>query len=177
MWTIIKNSLFIRLVLLPALIIFILALLLVGSKDYAFIVSLSTALVSWSNSQILSSLSFVRSEASKNRDTISQYIEKLFDDMELLFSDRALKRDKLETILSSRVSILELRIQHIEKRTEMKLLNTQHLAILRDKPLDFLTSNDYKIQLTEMKFNYLENIECNYSEWFRSKTSLIDPFV
>ena len=97
--------------------------------------------------------------------------------MELLFSDRALKRDKLETILSSRVSILELRIQHIEKRTEMKLLNTQQLAILRDKPLDFLTSNDYKIQLTEMKFNYLENIECNYSEWFRSKTSLIDPFV
>ena len=60
MWTIIKNSLFIRLVLLPALIIFILALLLVGNKDYAFIVSLSTALVSWSNSQILSSLSFVR---------------------------------------------------------------------------------------------------------------------
>lgn len=169
MWKTIKNSLFVRLVLLPAFVVFAIAWILTEQKNYAFIVSLATALVSWNNSQILSSLSFVRSEASKNRDAISQYIEKLFDEMETLFADRALKHDKLEVILSSRVSILELRIQHIKQRTEIELLSTEQLAKLRDKPLDLLKSEDYKVQLIDMKFSYLEAIERNYSEWFNSK--------
>ena len=165
----IKNSLFIRLVILPAIAIFIIAWLITAKKDYAFIISLLTSLIGWNNSQILSSLNFLRSEASKNRDAISQYIEKLFDEMELLFTDRSLKQDKLETILSSRVSILELRIKHIQQRTGIEILSTQKLTELRDKPLDFLKSDDYKTQLINMKFIYLEDIEQNYSEWFNQR--------
>lgn len=169
MWNKIRHSLFLRLVILPSFCIFFIAWLITGKNDFAFIVSLSTAFVSWLNSQILSSLSFIRSEASKNRDSVAQYIEKLFDEMEVLFQNRDLKRDKLEEILAGRISVLEFRLRHIKERTKISFLNEQELAQLRDTPLDLLDAETYKEELIRMRLNYLEKIEENYSKWFKDK--------
>ena len=145
------------------------AWLVTKQEGYAFIISISTALVGWNNSNILSNLNFIRSETSKNRDSVAQYVDKLFDEMEALFTDRSLKRDKLETILSSRVSILELRLNHIQGRTKMTLLSTEQITALRNNPLDLLDSQEYKTHLLSMRFEYLEAIEQNYSDWIKNK--------
>ena len=92
----------------------------------------------WTNSIILSGLNFKRTEASKGKDATAQYIEKLFEEMEVLFSDRALGEATLENILTARVSILELRLSHLKKRINLELLSTEKLAELRSNPLDFI---------------------------------------
>ncbi len=121
----------------------------------------------WTNSIILSGLNFKRTEASKGKDATAQYIEKLFEEMEVLFSDRALGEATLENILTARVSILELRLSHLKKRINLELLSTEKLAELRSNPLDFIKSSEYKQQLTNLKFVYLDNIEQKYSNWLK----------
>ncbi|UTG71487.1 hypothetical protein [Neisseria subflava] len=154
-----------RFCLLPACCIFLIAWWLTENKSTAFIVSLTTAFMGWTNSIILSGLNFKRTEASKGKDATAQYIEKLFEEMEVLFSDRALGEATLENILTARVSILELRLSHLKKRINLELLSTEKLAELRSNPLDFIKSPEYKQQLTNLKFDYLNNIEQKYSNW------------
>lgn len=154
-----------KLCLLPACCIFFIAWSLTENKSTAFIVSLTTAFMGWTNSIILSGLNFKRAEASKGKDATAQYIEKLFEEMEVLFSDRALREATLENILTARVSILELRLSHLKKRTNLELLSTEKLAELRSNPLDFIKSSEYKQQLTNLKFDYLNDVEQKYSNW------------
>lgn len=154
-----------KLCLLPACCIFLLAWWLIDNTLTAFIVSLPTAFTGWTNSILLSGLNFKRAEASKGKDATAQYIEKLFEEMEVLFSDRALGETTLENILTARVSILELRLSHLKKRTDLELLSTEKLAELRSNPLDFIKSSEYKQQLTDFKFDYLNDIEQKYSTW------------
>ena len=100
----------------------------------------------------------------------AQYIEKMFDEMDDLFRDRSLKENKLETILTARVSILELRLSHLEKRTKLQLLHVDSLARLRSDPLDFMKSSEYQQQLTDLKFKYLNEVEQQYSNWLGDKS-------
>ena len=153
--------------LLPTCFISILAWWLIDNPSTAFIVSLPTAFMGWTNSIILRGLNFKRTEASKGKDATAQYIEKLFEEMEVLFSDRALRETTLENILTARVSILELRLSHLKKRTNLELLSTEKLAELRSNPLDFIKSSEYKQQLIDFKFDYLNDIEQKYSTWLK----------
>lgn len=156
--------------LLPACVIFGAAWFLTDNIPMALATSLATAFMGWTNSIILSSLNFIRSEASKGRDMTAQYIEKMFDEMDDLFRDRLLKENKLETILTARVSILELRLSHLEKRTKLQLLHVDSLARLRSDPLDFMKSSEYQQQLTDLKFKYLNEVEQQYSNWLGDKS-------
>ena len=152
---------------LPALIIFGTAWFLVKDIPLALIVSLATAFMGWTNSIILNSLNFTRAEASKGRDASAQYIEKLFDEIDELLRDRSLREDKFETILTARVSILELRLLHLNKRTGLILLNNEYIANLRSKPLDFIQLHYYQRELINLKFEYLNDVERNYSSWVK----------
>ena len=159
------SLLVVKSVILPTAVIFILALLITQQNDFAFLISLATAFVSWNNSQIISNLSFKRSEVSRNKDAVFQDIEKLFDETERLFSERSLNEDQLETKLSGRLSILELRCQHVKKRTGITLIDTNGIASLRSELPKLLDHKDYKTKLMQMRFRYLECIEANYSSW------------
>ena len=152
--------------LLPIIVILVLAFFYTNNeKDLAFWATLLIAFFSWINSQILSFREFIRSEASKHKDSISQYIEELFKELELLFSDRSLQEEKLETILTDRVSILELRIKHISTQTEITYLSQDLLADLRSRPLDLLQDPKYERSLIQMKFDLLDAVETAYSKW------------
>lgn len=163
-----RHSLNIRCAVAPAAVM-LLCCWVLWDGQFALVVSLSTASLGWLNGQVLSSLGFLRSEASKNRDAVSKYLDELFDELEEMVSLRATQEDKLETVLASRVSLLELRMKHMKKRTGLELLTPENLQKLRSDPLDLLSARDYAQRLTELKFSYLEILEDNYSRWAESQ--------
>lgn len=65
-------------------------------------------------------------------------------------------------------------------KIQISLISAATLAIIRDKPYDFMSSNDgeYKKQLHDLKINTLEEIEEKYTNWYfqQDKLDIVSAF-
>ena len=121
--------------------------------------SFLTALLGWLNSASMSHKGFVKSEASKSMDAISIFVDKLFDDFDGKLNSKA-EGNQIEDFVTGRVTILELKLRHIVKRTGIQLINNQDISRLRELPL-----KNNLIETQQLRFELLELIEINYSDW------------
>ena len=121
--------------------------------------SFLTALLGWLNSASMSHKGFVKSEASKSMDAISLFVDKLFDDFDGKLNSKA-EGNQIEDFVTGRVTILELKLRHIVKRTGIQLINNQDISRLRELPL-----KNNLIETQQLRFELLELIEINYSDW------------
>lgn len=156
--------------IVPAAVVYFVVLALTSFGDKSpfilpIIPSIFTALVGWRNSVILGDKGFIRSENSKAKDSIANFVEKLFDELELKLHDRKFIK-QAEDFITGKTTILELRLAHVKQRTKMELLSSDKLAKLRESSLTLTSDDNYSKLLNSLRFELLEDIENNYSDFF-----------
>lgn len=142
----------------------------------AVIVSSVIAVAGWIFSSYINTRTFKRNETSKLKDRISSMIESFFDSLEDKVKSRGVKETELDDLISGRMSLIELHLKHLEKKINIKLISDEQLTKIRSEPYDYLLSanGDFKKKLSELRFNTLELIEDNYTEWyFRNSTKYV----
>lgn len=160
-----------RLILIPFIGVY--AIFLIASKTFgeqsiwtqALIPALITAAISWRNSVVLENRSFVMSENSRAKEYITQSIDDLFNELDNKLHDRNFLKN-LEQYLADKVTLLELRIEHIKKRTTVQLLAPSTLMKLRELPIDMANKDNYQSLLNNLRFEILEELEKSYSKFF-----------
>ncbi|WP_038913089.1 hypothetical protein [Dickeya zeae] len=129
--------------------------------------SIIIAIIGWLIASYFNNRAFKRNDISRQKDKICQQIESLFEKIKEKISSRDTKELDLDNYLASSVSLIEMQLTHLSMRIGKKLLRDENLSNLRSAPLDCLTQKcDYKTMLNEMKYSILEEIECNYTNWF-----------
>ncbi|HCR56438.1 MAG TPA: hypothetical protein DIW62_01610 [Raoultella sp.] len=100
-------------------------------------------------------------------------IESFFDSLEEKIKSRGIKETELDDLIAGKLTLIELHLNHLDRKINIKLISDEHINKIRSEPYDYLTSSngDYRKKLNELKFNTLELIEENYTEWyFRNST-------
>lgn len=105
------------------------------------------------------------SENSRAKEYITQSIDDLFNELDNKLHDRNFLKN-LEQYLADKVTLLELRIEHIKKRTTVQLLAPSTLMKLRELPIDMANKDNYQSLLNNLRFEILEELEKSYSKFF-----------
>ncbi|EOG6954117.1 TPA: hypothetical protein PXO68_003999 [Yersinia enterocolitica] len=154
--------------------------MILDAKYVAVIISSLIAALGWLISSYINTRAFRRAEASKLKDKISSQMEVFFDQLEEKIRIRSLKETELDDFITGKLAIIELQIKHLEMKIQISLISAATLAIIRDKPYDFMSSNDgeYKKQLHDLKINTLEEIEEKYTNWYfqQDKLDIVSAF-
>ncbi|MGE1562733.1 hypothetical protein [Pantoea septica] len=142
-------------------------------KYFAIIISSIIAVIGWLFSSYINTRTFKRNETSKLKDKISSLIESFFDSLEEKIKSRNIKETDLDDLITGKLAIIELHLKHLERKINIKLLSDEHISKVRSEPYDYLSSasGDYRKQLSDLKFNTLELIEENYTEWYFNNSS------
>lgn len=137
-------------------------------KYLAVIISSIIAVFGWLISSYINTRTFKRNETSKLKDKISSMVESFFDSLEDKIKTRGIKETDLDDLIAGKLTLIELHLNHLDKKINIKLIPAEHINKIRSEPYDYLASpnSDYKKKLTELKFNTLELIEENYTEWY-----------
>ncbi|MBJ9634995.1 hypothetical protein I5532_20380 [Citrobacter freundii] len=142
-------------------------------KYIAVIISSIIAVFGWLISSYINTRTFKRNETSKLKDKISSMVESFFDSLEEKIKSRGVKETELDDLIAGKLTLIELHLNHLDRKINIKLISDEHINKIRSEPYDYLTSSngDYRKKLNELKFNTLELIEENYTEWyFRNST-------
>ncbi|HCU15707.1 hypothetical protein M988_3076 [Hafnia paralvei ATCC 29927] len=144
-------------------------------KYIAVIISSIIAVLGWLFSSYINTRAFRRAETSKLKDKIASLTEVFFDALEEKMKSRTLKESELDDFISGKISIIELHLNHLERKININLITASQLSKIRSEPYDYLsTSNgDYKNNLTELKFSTLEMIEESYTSWYFKNENMI----
>jgi len=144
-------------------------------KYMAVIISSIIAVLGWLFSSYINTRAFRRAETSKLKDKIASLTEAFFDTLEEKMKSRTLKESELDDFISGKISIIELHLNHLERKIRINLINPSQLSKIRSEPYDYLTASngDYKNSLTELKFSTLEMIEESYTSWYFRNENLI----
>jgi len=142
-------------------------------KYIAIVISSIIAVLGWLFSSYINTRTFKRNEVSKLKDKIAGLSESFFDSLEETIKSRNIKETDLDDLIAGKLSIIELHLKHLKKKIDIELLPDEHLFIIRNDPYDYLNSinSDYRKKLSELKFNTLELIEENYTEWYFKNSS------
>lgn len=138
------------------------------AKYIAILISSIIAVLGWLFSSYINTRTFKRNEASKLKDKIASLVESFFDTLEEKIKSRTIKETDLDDLIAGKLSLIELHIKHLNMKINLKLLSDEHLSAIRNDPYDYLNSanGDYRKKLNELKFNTLELIEENYTQWY-----------
>ena len=144
-------------------------------KYVAVIISSIIAVLGWLFSSYINTRAFRRAETSKLKDKIASLTEIFFDTLEEKIKLRTLKESELDDFIRGRISIIELHLNHLERKININLITASQLSKIRSEPYDYLlTSNgEYKNNLAELKFSTLEMIEENYTIWYFKNENVI----
>jgi len=137
-------------------------------KYIAILISSIIAVLGWLFSSYINTRTFKRNETSKLKDKISSLIESFFDSLEEKIKSRTIKETDLDDLITGKLAIIELHLKHLERKINVQLLPDEHITKVRNDPYDYLNSasGDYRKSLNDLKFNTLELIEENYTEWY-----------
>ncbi|MBM0748530.1 hypothetical protein JJB79_14100 [Pantoea eucrina] len=142
-------------------------------KYIAIVISSVIAVLGWLFSSYINTRTFKRNEASKLKDKIATLVESFFDTLEDKIKSRTVKETDLDDLIAGKLSLIELHLKHLKKKIDIQLLSDEHITRIRNDPYDYLNSanGDYRKKLNELKFNTLELIEENYTEWYFKNSS------
>lgn len=142
-------------------------------KYIAIVISSVIAVLGWLFSSYINTRTFKRNEVSKLKDKIAGLSEAFFDSLEEKIKSRNIKETDLDDLIAGKLSVIELHLKHLKKKIDIELLPDAHILIIRNDPYDYLNSinGDYRKKLSELKFNTLELIEENYTEWYFKNSS------
>ncbi|MEX2990946.1 hypothetical protein AB4K08_16175 [Serratia fonticola] len=142
-------------------------------KYIAVVISSVIAVLGWLFSSYINTRTFKRNEASKLKDKIATLVESFFDTLEDKIKSRTVKETDLDDLIAGKLALIELHLKHLKKKIDIQLLSDEHITRIRNDPYDYLNSanGDYRKKLNELKFNTLELIEENYTEWYFKNSS------
>jgi len=137
-------------------------------KYMAIIVSTIIAVCGWIFSSYINTRTFKRNEVSKLKDKISSMLEALFDSIELKSKNESITEAILDDIIAVKLALIELHINHLNKKINIELVPALHIKKIRSEPYDYLSDecSDFKDCMSELKLNTLELIEDNYTNWY-----------
>lgn len=147
-------------------------------KYMALIISSCIAVFGWLISSYINTRAFRRAETSKLKDKIASLTEVFFDTLGEKMKSRRLKESELDDFISGKISIIELHLNHLERKINISLITPTQLSKIRSEPYDYLTisNGDYQKNLAELKFGTLEMIEENYTAWYFKNEDIITNF-
>ncbi|WP_272527596.1 MULTISPECIES: hypothetical protein [unclassified Providencia] len=131
------------------------------------LISVFIAVLGWVFSSYINNRAFNRAEISKLKDKISTLFDDFFKELLEKTEDRGITEDGLDEIITDRLAIIELHLNHLKRKSKLDLVSTEMIGNLRIKPYELIL-NAKKIdgELREIKMNILENIEENYTRWY-----------
>ncbi|WP_200766225.1 hypothetical protein [Vibrio nigripulchritudo] len=113
---------------------------------------------------------FRRAELSRIKDKVSNQIEALFENLNEKVSERSCTENSLDDLLAPKITLLELRLNQFEKKSGFKLLTSETISEMRDKPFDWLTeTGGIERKIADFEYKVLEELETNYSDWLFEK--------
>ncbi|EJD6474800.1 hypothetical protein ABQD47_06415 [Providencia rettgeri] len=140
-----------------------------NSMDRYIIALISTciAVLGWGVSSYINNRAFNRAEISKLKDKLSSLFDDFFQSLIEKTGERGVTEATVDDLITEKLSIIELHLRHLKKKSGLELVSASELAELRSKPIE-LISNTNKIDsdLKDMKMNILEDIEKNYTKWY-----------
>lgn len=136
--------------------------------------SILIASVGWKISSIFQYRNFLRSENSKAKDYVSSQVEKIFDELESKLCNKDFNA-QLEDFISAKVTIFDLRLQHIKRRTEIDFISQHSISRLKNSPLDCHNAKNIERFFQDLRFDILEEIEISYSDHFDKESKKISP--
>lgn len=143
-------------------------------KYLAVLISSVIAVLGWLFSSYINTRTFKRNETSKLKDKIASMTESFFDSLEDKIKSRGIKETDLDDLITGKLALIELHLSHLEKKINIQLISDAHINKIRSEPYEYLfcANGDFKKKLNELKFNTLEIIEENYTDWyFKNSTS------
>lgn len=113
---------------------------------------------------------FRRAELSRIKDKATSQIETLFADLTEKISERSCTENALDDLLSSKITLIELRLNQFSRKSGYELLSPDLVSEMRDKPFDWLSeTGNVERKVAEFEYRVLENLENNYSNWLFEK--------
>ncbi|HFM0545898.1 TPA: hypothetical protein ACG6AA_004656, partial [Escherichia coli] len=91
-------------------------------KYIAVIISSIIAVLGWLFSSYINTRAFRRAETSKLKDKIASLTEAFFDGLEEKMKSRTLKESELDDFISGKISIIELHLNHLERKININLI-------------------------------------------------------
>ena len=96
-------------------------------KYIAVIISSIIAVLGWLFSSYINTRAFRRAETSKLKDKIASLTEAFFDGLEEKMKSRTLKESELDDFISGKISIIELHLNHLERKININLITASQL--------------------------------------------------
>lgn len=148
-----------------------------SALDWKVVVTVIVAIIAWLVSFFISIKTFKKGDISRQKDKIITLVEKFIDDLIKEFEKSSNTTDDIDNFISYRVSLIEIQINSIEKRTKKDILGHGFITKLRSNPIDIfeasraegdknISSHQVCGDIYDLSTQIVTEIETNYNEWF-----------
>ena len=145
--------------------------------DWKVIITVVIAMIAWLVSFLISVVTFKKNDISRQKDKIITLVEKFIEDLIKEFEKSANTSDDIDNFISYRVSLIEIQINSIERRTKKEILGSSFLTQLRSRPIDIFEhsrsmsgekamSHNACGEVYDLSTQIITVIEKNYNKWF-----------
>ncbi|HHQ4895811.1 TPA: hypothetical protein ACSP31_003871 [Aeromonas veronii] len=148
-----------------------------SALDWKVIITIVVAIIAWLVSFFISVVTFKKNDISRQKDKIITLVEKFIEDLIKEFEKSDNTSDDIDNFISYKVSLIEIQINSIEKRTKKEILGSSLLTKLRSSPIDIFEqsrsvsgekamSHNACREVYDLSTQIITDIEKNYNEWF-----------